>query len=291
MKNMIDNYLLEELVAFNKYQTLAKTAKHLGLSQPAITRGTKKLEQELNLKLFDRQPNKITLNETGRFAAEKAEKVLVVNRSFVSEVKSFNQNQTKVVIASIAPGPLMIAKRIDDTNIQFEDKLLSDKNLNQLLIDQQYTIIFTNYPLQDKNISNSYLGQESLIANLNEFTPLANRNEVSFQDLQGMSFIVLRDIGIWRDLIQKKIPDAKFLYQNDRNNFDEIKNYSVFPYFTTNISHLDPLWQKQEMADRRPVKISDETATMTFYANYLGKNKKRLLPFITSLQDEWAKID
>lgn len=201
---MIDNYLLEELVAFNKYQTLAKTAKHLGLSQPAITRGTKKLEQELNLKLFDRQPNKITLNETGRFAAEKAEKVLVVNRSFVSEVKSFNQNQTKVVIASIAPGPLMIAKRIDDTNIQFEDKLLSDKNLNQLLIDQQYTIIFTNYPLQDKNISNSYLGQESLIANLNEFTPLANRNEVSFQDLQGMSFIVLRDIGIWRDLIQKK---------------------------------------------------------------------------------------
>lgn len=49
---MIDNYLLEELVAFNKYQTLAKTAKHLGLSQPAITRGTKKLEQELNLKLL-----------------------------------------------------------------------------------------------------------------------------------------------------------------------------------------------------------------------------------------------
>lgn len=71
---MIDNYLLEELVAFNKYQTLALAAEHLGLSQPAITRGMKKLEEELGLKLFDRTPNKITLNETGKFAAEKQRK-------------------------------------------------------------------------------------------------------------------------------------------------------------------------------------------------------------------------
>lgn len=51
---MIDNYLLEELTTFAKYGTLAETAQHLSLSQPAITRGTKRIEEELGFKLFER---------------------------------------------------------------------------------------------------------------------------------------------------------------------------------------------------------------------------------------------
>lgn len=288
---MIDNYLLEELVAFNKYKTLAKTADHLGLSQPAITRGTKKLEEELNLKLFERTPNKISLNETGKFAAEKAAEVLAVNRNFIKEVKNFNSNQKTISLASTAPGPLIVARQLKDQNLTINSKLLADQDLAQLLLEQQYSIIFSTRPLDHKLIVNSYLGQESLIVNLNEFTPLANQTEVKFSQLHGLSFVVLHEIGIWRPLIQEKIPNAKFLYQNDRDNFDEIKNYSIFPYFTTNLSKIDPAWQKENMVDRIPVKISDEDATMTFYANYLTTNKKRLLPLITSMQDVWEKAD
>lgn len=87
---MIDNYLLEELVAFAKYNTLAQTAEYLNVSQPAITRGTKKIEEELGLKLFKRTPNKISLNETGKFAAKKAARVLAMNNNFVSEVQSYD---------------------------------------------------------------------------------------------------------------------------------------------------------------------------------------------------------
>ena len=57
---MIDNYLLEELVAFKKYGTLAAAADQLGLSQPALTRGMKKLETELEVQLFNRGANRIT---------------------------------------------------------------------------------------------------------------------------------------------------------------------------------------------------------------------------------------
>ncbi|WP_297817905.1 LysR family transcriptional regulator [uncultured Lactobacillus sp.] len=288
---MIDNYLLEELVAFNKYKTLAQTAEHLGLSQPAITRGTKKLEQELGLQLFERMPNKITLNETGKFAAQKAAEVLTVNQNFTKEVQNFDQSQKEISVASVAPGPLVLLDKLSQKGLRIENELLANKNIAQLLLDQQYTVVFTNEALKDKNIASSYLGMESLIVNLNEFTPLANKKNVTFKELQGMSFVVLQQIGIWRDLIQEQIPDAKFLYQNNRNDFDEIKNYSIFPYFTTNISRINRVWQKQEMTDRRPVKIADKVATMTFYANYLTKNKNRLMPLITSLQDIWAKVD
>lgn len=288
---MIDNYLLEELVAFNKYQTLALAAEHLVLSQPAITRGTKKLEEELGLKLFDRTPNKITLNETGKFAAKKAEEVLKINQNFVKEVNSFYLTQSEISLATVAPGPLIIARQLKNKNLDIQEKILTDKNLEELLLQEQYSMIFTNQPIDNPKIDNIYLGQETLIVNLNEFTPLANQMEVKFSDLKGMSFVVWQEIGVWKDLIQKEIPDAKFLYQNIRENFDEIRNYSIFPYFTTNMTQIDSSWNTTNMVDRMPVHIKDESATITFYASFLSQNKKRLLPIINSMQEIWEKVD
>lgn len=170
-------------------------------------------------------------------------------------------------------------------------KILPADHLKEMLLNEQYSVIFSGQPIDDKKIANSYLGTEHLIANLNEFTPLANQTSVSFSDLHGMSFIVLQDIGIWREIIQQKIPDAKFLYQNKRSDFDEIKNYSIFPYFTTNISLLDPIWNAETQVDRRPVPISDKEASMKFYANYLTANKDRVMPLIQEIQDVWSKVD
>ncbi|MCY7178455.1 hypothetical protein BA718_03570 [Streptococcus gallolyticus subsp. gallolyticus] len=51
---MIDDYLLEALVAFAKYGTLSATAEHLMVTQPTVTRGMQKLEDELGVTLFKR---------------------------------------------------------------------------------------------------------------------------------------------------------------------------------------------------------------------------------------------
>lgn len=191
----------------------------------------------------------------------------------------------------MAPGPLIIARQLKNKNLDIQEKILTDKNLEELLLQEQYSMIFTNQPIDNPKIDNIYLGQETLIVNLNEFTPLANQMEVKFSDLKGMSFVVWQEIGVWKDLIQKEIPDAKFLYQNIRENFDEVRNYSIFPYFTTNMTQIDSSWNTTNMVDRMPVHIKDESATITFYASFLSQNKKRLLPIINSMQEIWEKVD
>ena len=113
---MIENYLLEELVAFAENGTLNKAAEKLNLSQPAITRGTKKLETDLGVTLFDRTPNRITLNETGKYAAEQAKKVLATNQNFISQVRNFDNSNKEISIASIAPGPLIVLKNLKQKN-------------------------------------------------------------------------------------------------------------------------------------------------------------------------------
>ena len=71
---MIEIYLLEQFCAFAKCGTLLKASEELHVTQPTLSRSMKKLEQELGVTLFHRKNSKLSLNETGKLAAEYAKK-------------------------------------------------------------------------------------------------------------------------------------------------------------------------------------------------------------------------
>lgn len=85
---MLENYLLEESVAYAKYGTIAKTAEVLGLTQPAVTHSMKKLEEELGVKLFIRKPNKLYLSKNGKYTAREAKKLINDNLDFTKKLNS-----------------------------------------------------------------------------------------------------------------------------------------------------------------------------------------------------------
>ena len=73
---MIELYMLIQLVAIAENGTISKAAEQLHISQPALSRTINKLEDILDMKLFDRSKNKVTLNENGLLAVKYAKKVL-----------------------------------------------------------------------------------------------------------------------------------------------------------------------------------------------------------------------
>ena len=73
---MIELYQLEHLLAVARYGTLSRAAEELHTSQPVLSRTMQKLEEELQVRLFDRQKNKLTLNKNGEVAVQCAEKVM-----------------------------------------------------------------------------------------------------------------------------------------------------------------------------------------------------------------------
>lgn len=186
---MIDLYLLEELVAFAKYGTLAKTAESLAVTQPTITRGMQKLEDELGVKIFNRQPNRITLTKVGEFAAKEAEKIISVNQNYKQKVKKYALSEDIITIAANAPGPLIILNslKLNSINLKKQHELVTDNFIN-FLLNNQYTCLLLNQPLKHEKITSTYLGTESLSVHLNEFTDLASKNEVNFSQLQNMTF-------------------------------------------------------------------------------------------------------
>lgn len=288
---MLDNDLLEQLVTFADLGTVSATAKKLLVSQPSITRGLQKLEEELGVKLFDRQANKLSLTKTGTLAVQEARSLLQAQADFIKNLQAFDQKQNKIKITSVAPGPLLLlSERYSQPNqlsLPKEEDFIKSDQIQDLLERQQLDLVFSNQEIQTDKLESLYLGQEQLFVNLDPFTTLAAKQSLHFQDLKNMNFIVQEAIGIWRQIIEEaEIPGLKFLYQTDDQAFSVITSYSNFPYFTSNLTlALEPDRSK----DRKVLPLMDERAKLDFYLTYPKKKKAKPANFIKEVQTIWPR--
>ena len=287
---MIENYLLEELVTFAKYGTVAKTAEVLGLTQPAVTHSMKKLEEDLGVTLFIRKPNKLYLSETGKYTAREAKKLIDDNLDFTKRVKQFEKDQTTLIVGVNAPGPGIVLRSLHDQNIQIVSDLV-ESNFENLLADHQVTCLLLNFPIEDRDITSTYLGTESMSVNLPAECNLNQYKELSFKMLKGKTILSPSPIGFWTKIYQDEIPDNKIIFQNESSEYSEILQYSVLPFFTTNLTSLDSQWGLNLPNNRSVRPLKDEVAHQKFYACYLKQNKDRVQPLIEKLQDQWSKYD
>ena len=102
-------YQLEELAAFARYGTISKAAELSGVSQPAMSRAMKLLEEDLGVAIFRRTANTIELNETGRLACQWAERIIRMADSAKEEIRAFDRRQRTLLVGSVAPAPLWSA--------------------------------------------------------------------------------------------------------------------------------------------------------------------------------------
>ena len=108
-------------------------------------------------------------------------------------------------------------------HISIDNDLLSENEVIAKLLSQDYQLIFTHQEIQTDDIESLYVGTESLRVNSDAMVVPANKTETMFQEMAGFSFVVLRDIGIWQQIVEDNIPNAKFIYQDEVDDFNEIR--------------------------------------------------------------------
>lgn len=67
---------LTQLVVFAEEGSLSKAADVLLISQPSLSRNMQRLEETLNVPLFERRKNKLILTDTGHLAVQEAKQLL-----------------------------------------------------------------------------------------------------------------------------------------------------------------------------------------------------------------------
>ncbi len=83
----MDIRVLKYFLAVARYQTILKAAESLHITQPTLSRQLMNLEEELNCKLFLRSNKKITLTESGKFLAKRAEEIISLTEHTASALK------------------------------------------------------------------------------------------------------------------------------------------------------------------------------------------------------------
>lgn len=260
---MFELYQLEQLLAVAECGTLSNAADRLHISQPALSRSMQRLEAELKVPLFLRQKNRVELNENGRLAVEYAQQIVGQSRSMISRIQAFDRSQRTILIGSCAPVPLweippVLSGLYPDMTISSE--IRENGVLLQGLRDNVYQLIVLPFPVEESGITCVKYGEEHLFFSLPPAHPLSGRKALYMKDLNGETMLLRNRLGFWRDIADKKMPDTRFLEQEDIA-FEELVRSSALPNFVTDVV----LRREGNPTNRVNIPILDEEANVTYY--------------------------
>ena len=217
---MIDIYLLEQLVAVRKNGTLIAASESLHISQPALSKSMKKLEDIMEMPLFVRSNRKIELNQTGIFFADRAAEFLSQGEAMLEQVYSYDRNLNNISVGSCAPIPFweltpVIASLFPKMSVTTQ--LDTNERLIKGLAQNHYQIIVTSEIPDNGSFYTSPLCSETMSLSVPKSHPFYDRESLKPKELDGQFMIVFNDIGIWDSWIKDNFPGIHLLTVSDPN--------------------------------------------------------------------------
>lgn len=285
---MIEIYLLEALCAFYDYSTLSAAAEHLHISQPALSRSMQKLEDLLGVSLFERTKNRITLNETGKMAASMARRILESEEDMITAVRNYDSSLHTVSAGYCTPGPMM-EMPLHLTQLYPKMKVSSEMENDEALLKGlrtgKYGFVILSHAYEDEDTVCIPCGTETLYFSLIPAHPavLFKDQGLTFSQMNGETFVMAGDIGIWRDLTMKMLPDSRFVLQESLEALSAVINASTLPAFASDLTIR--LFRSREDNGRIFIRILDPEATMHYHCVILKKNQERYAKWITFLEE------
>ena len=270
---MLETNQLSQLITIADTKTLSKAAEILHISQPALTRSIQKLESDLNVTLFYRQKNKITLNKTGELAVSHARRILADVEQMTQSIQAFERSLHTISIGSCAPAPIVellyyLTEKF--ATMTFSSETVNPDSLVLGLKNNTYQIIITNSPVKDSEICCREFCREQLFLTIPPAHPLAAKKDGIFADeLAGETMLLFKEIGIWESFIKAKMSQTDFIIQDRDDAFNALIRASALPAFATNLT----LKRNDRRQNRIVIPFLDDEAKMTFYCSTLNKNK------------------
>jgi LysR family transcriptional regulator, repressor for citA len=94
---------IKTFIVAAKYENFRKASEELFLTQPAITKHIKRLEEHLNILLFDRNGKTIALTSAGYHFLPHAKEIFMKYETGLDEFESWKQGYSRKLIIATAP--------------------------------------------------------------------------------------------------------------------------------------------------------------------------------------------
>ena len=162
---------LEYIVALDKYKSFSKAAQACFITQATLSTMVKRLENELELTIFDRKSNPIITTDCGREIINEAQIVLRHSnklKQIANELKSTVVGSLKIGIIPTVAGNLLhrilpkILDKYPQLNLVIEE--ITTKNIINKLKTNEIDVGIVSTPLNNDEIEEDILYYEKLMA-------------------------------------------------------------------------------------------------------------------------------
>ena len=200
--NSMDLYQVRYFLTISETGNFSRAAERLYLSQPSLSTGIKKLEQELGVSLFERGGRRTVLTAAGRSFLEKATVIMEQYQAALQELKGFHDQPSLRIgvlstmrVAELADLVSRFQHHHPNVSIELHDGTLETlrEGLDRGDIDVAITVLSlrpsTESSLQDESQTSTTLFRQPLWLAVPPSHPFAQRASIRLAELDGQPFI------------------------------------------------------------------------------------------------------
>lgn len=188
----------------------SRAGESLHVSQPAVSKAVKALEEELGLELLVRQGRKVSLTDAGRLVFERGEAVLAALRSIaeeVAEVGAVRRGRVRLGVPPMVGGaffpPVLHDFREAHPGVSLELREEGARRVEALILEGELDVGATVLPTDAVFFEVLPLMRDVLCAVLPPGNPLGRRRSVALADLSRTPFVLYRaDFALHGQILQ-----------------------------------------------------------------------------------------
>ncbi|MBE15202.1 MAG: LysR substrate-binding domain-containing protein [Dokdonia sp.] len=197
---------LKYVLAVAEHQNFTKAAEKTFVTQPTLSMQIQKLEDELDIQIFDRSKKPIALTAVGKKIVHQAKNIVnEANRmtDIVDQQKGFIGGEFRLgIIPTIMPTllPMFLKtfiKRYPKVKLKIEE--LNTDNIIEQLEDGHLDAAIAATPLENSNIIERPLYYEPFLAYVPQSHRLQDKSELETSDLDLHDMLLLEDGHCFRD--------------------------------------------------------------------------------------------
>lgn len=199
---------LRYVLAVAEHKNFTKAAKHVYVTQPTLSMQIQKLEEELDILIFDRSKKPLQLTPVGEKIVEQAKKI--VNESermqdVVDQEKGFIGGTFHLgIIPTVMPTLLpMFLKTFSSKypKVQLKIEELNTDEIVMRLKDGYLDAAIAATPLEEENIIERVLYYEPFVGYIPKNHPLKSLEKLNIENLVPEDILLLKDGHCLRDNI------------------------------------------------------------------------------------------
>lgn len=207
---------LRYIVAVARERHFGRAAASCYVSQPTLSVGVKKLEEELGVQIFERQQHEVTLTPVGARIVEQARRVLEEAAqipAIAEEGRDPFQGELRLgVIYTVGPYLLprlipVLQQRAPKLTLIIEEDFTA--NLATKLRSGDLDVIIISQPFEASAVRTEPLYEEPFVVALPKNHPLAAKKQIRADDLVEETLLLLRTGNCFRDQVMEVCPACR----------------------------------------------------------------------------------